>query len=94
MAQWGEEFNKLTKNDYLEWKELKILDGVDNSYHEYYLVLLKASTEFNNAGNSRLSIVLFFLLICSFESDSILMIGLGVIVPKMAGILFSLPAWK
>lgn len=57
----GEEFNKLTKNDYLEWKELKILDGVDNSYHEYYLTLTKASTEFNNAGNSRLSLVCLFI---------------------------------
>jgi len=61
MSLMGEEFNKLTKNDYLEWKELKILDGVDNSYHEYYLVLLKVSTEFNNAGNSRLSLVCLFI---------------------------------
>lgn len=63
MNTYGEQFEKLSLDDYRRWKSLGLLDQIEPNYHVYNDVLNKMSDSYKEAGDDKIS------LICRLFSD-------------------------
>ena len=57
MAQYGEQFEKTTIDDFREWNSLRLLDQIEPSYYNYKEKLAKEANTFKENGKTNLMLI-------------------------------------